>query len=669
MVPRLGGVPYHPQRSQEVAPPCHWSTPRSSPSPPPRSTTASSSTSPTPTSRAAGRCCSSTRPTSPSSAPPSWVTWPTTTRSSSRLGVEVYSVSTDTHFTHKAWHEHVRHDRQDPVLHAGRPDRDHLDQLRGAPRGSGPGRPRHVPDRPRRRHPGRRDHRGGHRPQRRPSSCARSRPPSTCARTRARSARRSGKRATRPSPRRWTSSARSDPPAAPRPPGPSPARSRWAEAGSVPSRALLPNHLPRKQPPSGDPHARRLAHRAALDLPREPDPRPSSSSPRSTRAPSRPSCARAARRDRRTVRQDLRDRVATTTTARRPSPSTAPAPTSACASPASRWATSSPRWCWRCCRSAAIRRRPTQALDRAGPGPRRRPTTSRPTSRSSCQNCPDVVQALNLMSVLNPRITHTRDRRRPVPGRGRRAPGDGRADRVPQRRAVRPGPHERSSRSSPSSTPAPAGAWRRSIDAKDAFDVLVVGGGPAGAAAAIYAARKGIRTGVAAERFGGQVLDTMAIENFISVPYTEGPKLAAALEQHVREYDVDVMNLQRAAKLVPRPSPAGSSASSSPTAPRSRSTPSILSTGARWRQMNVPGEDHYRNKGVDLLPALRRPAVQGQARRGDRRRQLGRRGGDRPRRHRRPRDADRVRRHAARRRGAAAQAAQPAERRRPRRAP
>ena len=89
------------------------------------------------------------------------------------------------------------------------------------------------------------------------------------------------------------------------------------------------------------------------------------------------------------------------------------------------------------------------------------------------------------------------------------------------------------------------------IDAKEPFDVLVVGGGPAGAAAAIYAARKGIRTGVAAERFGGQVLDTMAIENFISVQYTEGPKLAAALEQHVLQYDVDVMTLQQARRLVP----------------------------------------------------------------------------------------------------------------------
>ncbi len=157
------------------------------------------------------------------------------------------------------------------------------------------------------------------------------------------------------------------------------------------------------------------------------------------------------------------------------------------------------------------------------------------------------------------------------------------------------------------------GAARREaakIAAKDPFDVLVVGGGPAGAAAAIYAARKGIRTGVAAERFGGQVLDTMAIENFISVQYTEGPKLAAALEQHVREYEVDIMNLQRATKLVP----AGADGLVEVQLENGASLKSksvILSTGARWRQMNVPGEDAYRNKGVAYCPHCDGPLFKG----------------------------------------------------------
>jgi alkyl hydroperoxide reductase subunit F len=149
------------------------------------------------------------------------------------------------------------------------------------------------------------------------------------------------------------------------------------------------------------------------------------------------------------------------------------------------------------------------------------------------------------------------------------------------------------------------------IKAKDAFDVLVIGGGPAGAAAAIYAARKGIRTGVAAERFGGQVLDTMAIENFISVTYTEGPKLASALEQHVREYDVDIMNLQRASKLIPANEPGGLIEVQLENGASLKSRSVVLSTGARWRQMNVPGEQEYKNKGVAYCPHCDGPLFKG----------------------------------------------------------
>ncbi len=139
------------------------------------------------------------------------------------------------------------------------------------------------------------------------------------------------------------------------------------------------------------------------------------------------------------------------------------------------------------------------------------------------------------------------------------------------------------------------------LNAKDAFDVLVIGGGPAGAAAAIYAARKGIRTGVAAERFGGQVLDTMAIENFISVKETEGPKLARALEEHVREYDVDIMNLQRAAALIPAGAD-GLHEVKMDSGASLKARTLILATGARWREMNVPGEQEYRGRGVAYCP-------------------------------------------------------------------
>jgi len=145
------------------------------------------------------------------------------------------------------------------------------------------------------------------------------------------------------------------------------------------------------------------------------------------------------------------------------------------------------------------------------------------------------------------------------------------------------------------------------LNKKDVFDVLIVGGGPAGAAAAVYAARKGIKTGVLAERFGGQTLDTLAIENFISVKETDGPKFAMALEQHVKEYDVDIMNTQRAAKLIPGRLIEIQTASGATLKAKSV----ILATGARWREINVPGEKEYRNHGVAYCPHCDGPLFKG----------------------------------------------------------
>jgi alkyl hydroperoxide reductase subunit F len=227
----------------------------------------------------------------------------------------------------------------------------------------------------------------------------------------------------------------------------------------------------------------------------------------------------------------------------------------------------------------------------------------------SCQNCPDVVQALNLAAVLNPNIQHVA------------IDGALFQDEVEARQIMSVptvylnGEVFDQGRMSLEQIVAKldTGAAKRdaaNLAAKAPFDVLVIGGGPAGAAAAIYAARKGIRTGVAAERFGGQVLDTMAIENFISVQETEGPKMAAALEQHVRQYDVDIMNLQRAEQLVP----AGADGLVEVKLANGASLKSrtvILSTGARWRQMNVPGEDQYRNKGVAYCPHCDGPLFKG----------------------------------------------------------
>jgi alkyl hydroperoxide reductase subunit F len=145
------------------------------------------------------------------------------------------------------------------------------------------------------------------------------------------------------------------------------------------------------------------------------------------------------------------------------------------------------------------------------------------------------------------------------------------------------------------------------LNAKAPYDVLIVGGGPAGAAAAIYAARKGVSTGVVAERFGGQVLDTMGIENFISVSRTEGPKLVAALEQHVSDYDVDVMNAQRATALSRGDMVEITLANGAVL----KSKTVILATGARWREINVPGEQEYRGRGVAYCPHCDGPLFKG----------------------------------------------------------
>ena len=228
----------------------------------------------------------------------------------------------------------------------------------------------------------------------------------------------------------------------------------------------------------------------------------------------------------------------------------------------------------------------------------------------SCQNCPDVVQALNLMALFNPRISHDA------------IDGALFQDEVEAREVMsvpsvylngKPFDQGRMSLEQILAK-VDTGAEKREaekISARDAFDVLTIGGGPAGAATAIYAARKGIRTGVAAERFGGQVLDTMAIENFISVQETEGPKLATALEEHVKQYDVDIMNLQRAVELVPASVPGGEHEVRFASGASLKSKTLVLATGARWREMNVPGEAEYRNKGVAYCPHCDGPLFKG----------------------------------------------------------
>ncbi len=228
----------------------------------------------------------------------------------------------------------------------------------------------------------------------------------------------------------------------------------------------------------------------------------------------------------------------------------------------------------------------------------------------SCHNCPDVVQAAALMAIYNPNITTVIidggmfpaevDARQvmavPMVFKNDSLFGSGRMtlEEIVGKLDVHA-----------------AGRDAARLSDKEAFDMLVVGGGPAGAAAAVYAARKGIRVGVAAERFGGQTNDTMAIENYISVLETDGPKFALALEAQTRHYDVDIMNLQRAERIVPAATPGGLIEVHLHNGGVLKARSVVLSTGARWRNVNVPGEAEYKNKGVAYCPHCDGPLFKG----------------------------------------------------------
>lgn len=228
----------------------------------------------------------------------------------------------------------------------------------------------------------------------------------------------------------------------------------------------------------------------------------------------------------------------------------------------------------------------------------------------TCHNCPDVVQALSLMAIVNSKVKTTVIEG----GAFQQEVTDREIMAVPM--VFLNGQVFGSGRMSIEEIVAKldTGAAAREaakLSAKAPYDVLIVGGGPAGAAAAVYAARKGIRTGVAAERFGGQVNDTLAIENYISVLETDGPKFAAALEAHTRAYGVDIMNLQRADKLIPAAEPGGLISVQMANGATLQSKTVILSTGARWRNVNVPGEAEYKNKGVAYCPHCDGPLFKG----------------------------------------------------------
>lgn len=220
----------------------------------------------------------------------------------------------------------------------------------------------------------------------------------------------------------------------------------------------------------------------------------------------------------------------------------------------------------------------------------------------SCHNCPDVVQALNLMSILNPGITHTM-----IDGAAFKEEVESK-DILAVPTVHLNGEFFESGRMTIDDILAKLVTSDASeFENKEPYDVLVIGGGPAGASAAIYAARKGIRTGIVAERFGGQVNDTLSIENFISVKYTEGPKLAASLEEHAKEYNIDIMKAQRAKRLEKKDLIEVELENGAIL----KSKTVIISTGARWRNLGVPGEAEYKNKGVAYCPHCDGPLFAG----------------------------------------------------------
>lgn len=222
----------------------------------------------------------------------------------------------------------------------------------------------------------------------------------------------------------------------------------------------------------------------------------------------------------------------------------------------------------------------------------------------SCHNCPDVVQALNIMSILNPLITHTM------------IDGEPFQNEIESRNIMAVptiflnGDHFDSGRISLEDILLNLGQKKdsSSLNDKGVFDVLVIGGGPSGSSAAIYSARKGLKTGIVVERFGGQVMDTMAIENFISVPYTEGPKLSRNLEEHVKSYDVDIISSESAKSLSKNSDYIEIALESTATL---KSKTVIISTGAKWRELGVPGEKEFKNKGVAYCPHCDGPIYKG----------------------------------------------------------
>jgi alkyl hydroperoxide reductase subunit F len=226
----------------------------------------------------------------------------------------------------------------------------------------------------------------------------------------------------------------------------------------------------------------------------------------------------------------------------------------------------------------------------------------------TCTNCPDVAQIFNLMSVINPNITHET-----VDGAIHQEEVERlKIQGVPA--VFADGEFIHSGRADfgelLGKLEAKYGTEEISISGGEAkeYDVVVVGGGPAGASAAIYSARKGLKVAVLAERIGGQVKETVGIENLVSVPKTTGSQLAGDLKKHMQEYSVDIFEN----RMVERAELDGNTKILHVKGGETYKTSAlIIATGASWRRLNVEGEEKYIGRGVAFCPHCDGPFYKG----------------------------------------------------------
>lgn len=219
----------------------------------------------------------------------------------------------------------------------------------------------------------------------------------------------------------------------------------------------------------------------------------------------------------------------------------------------------------------------------------------------ACHNCPEVVQSLNMMSIINPKITHTaidgslfscevgeRDIRSvPQIFLNKEFFLSGRCNVTDILRKL-----------GKTADICGLAAKNPVTGVTGRFDVLVIGGGPAGVSAAIYTARKGLRTGLVAENFGGNVQEIALIENLISVPEIIGGTLVRNMAQHLRRYEVEFMHGVQVERMFAPTEVGGWFDIRLDRGDPLKARTVIAATGAGWRRLSVEGEETYYCRGV-----------------------------------------------------------------------